>query len=79
MLGFDPLYIANEGKVIIILPESQAEAALAALKAHPLGKEAALIGRVAAAQKTPRVVIDTVIGGTRIVDMLAGEMLPRIC
>ena len=79
MLGFDPLYIANEGKVIIILPEFQAEAALNALKSHPLGKDAAIIGKVTSAQGTPRVSMHTLIGGTRIVDMLTGEMLPRIC
>ena len=80
MLGFDPLYVANEGKVIIILPEEQAEAALAALRNHPYGKEAALIGKVTACSgTTPRVSMQTLIGGTRIVDMLSGEMLPRIC
>ena len=79
MLGFDPLYVANEGKVIIILPKSQAEAALTALRAHPYGKEAALIGTVTECQTTPRVSMQTLIGGTRIVDMLSGEMLPRIC
>lgn len=79
MLGFDPLFVANEGKVIVILPETQADAALASLKAHPLGQNAAIIGKVAAAQGTPRVSMHTLIGGTRIVDMLSGEMLPRIC
>ena len=80
MLGFDPLYVANEGKVIIILPEEQAEAALTALHNHPYGKEAALIGKVTACPgTTPRVSMQTLIGGTRIVDMLSGEMLPRIC
>ncbi len=79
MLGFDPLYIANEGKVIIILPEYQANAALKALNDHPLGKEAALIGKVVKNSTTARVSMKTVIGGTRIVDMLTGEMLPRIC
>lgn len=78
MLGFDPLYIANEGKVIIILPADEAEAALKALHCHPLGKWAARIGEVKPAPKS-RVLLRTVIGGTRILDMLAGEMLPRIC
>jgi len=78
MLGFDPLYIANEGKVIVILPAEEAEQALAVMQAHPYGMDAALIGRVT---QTPasRVLLKTRIGGTRILDMLAGEMLPRIC
>jgi hydrogenase expression/formation protein HypE len=78
MLGFDPLYVANEGKVIIILPANEAETALQTLHEHPLGKNAARIGVV---KKDPpkRVLMKTLIGGTRIVDMLAGEMLPRIC
>jgi hydrogenase expression/formation protein HypE len=79
MLGFDPLYVANEGKVIVIVPASQAEAALSALKAHPLGKDAAIIGKVMETSSSPRVNMQTLIGGTRIVDMLSGEMLPRIC
>jgi hydrogenase expression/formation protein HypE len=80
MLGFDPLYVANEGKVIVILPQKQAQAALDALQAHPLGQDAALVGQVnACAGTTPRVSMHTLIGGTRIVDMLSGEMLPRIC
>jgi hydrogenase expression/formation protein HypE len=79
MLGFDPMYVANEGKVIIILPESQAQKALLGLRTHPLGKDAALIGQVIESSGTPRVTMKTIIGGTRIVDMLTGEMLPRIC
>ncbi len=78
MLGFDPLYIANEGKVIVIVPEAQAEAALNAMRQHPYGKLAARIGSVR--QDPPdRVLLRTLIGGTRILDVLAGEMLPRIC
>jgi len=79
MLGFDPMYVANEGKVIIFLPEAQADNVLNALKNHPLGKNAVIIGQVIQASGTPRVTMKTVIGGTRIVDMLTGEMLPRIC
>jgi hydrogenase expression/formation protein HypE len=79
MLGFDPLYVANEGKVIIILPEVQAQKVLHALKGHPLGKDAVIIGQVMQPASTPRLTLKTVIGGTRIVDMLTGEMLPRIC
>jgi hydrogenase expression/formation protein HypE len=78
MLGFDPLYIANEGKLIAIVSPDHAERALAIMKSHPLGSEAAIIGTV---QPTPsgRVLMQTPIGSTRIVDMLAGELLPRIC
>lgn len=79
ILGFDPMYIANEGKVIIILPEDQARAAIDALHADPLGKHAVIIGSVRESGGTPRVTMKTSIGGTRIVDMLSGEMLPRIC
>jgi len=79
MLGFDPLYVANEGKVIIILPAAEVEAVLLVLKDHLLGKDAALIGYVHKSVSNPRVTMKTRIGGTRIVDMLSGEMLPRIC
>lgn len=79
ILGFDPMYIANEGKVIVILPEHQAQAAIDALHAHPLGENAVIIGQVVNPTGTPRVTMKTNIGGTRIVDMLSGEMLPRIC
>jgi len=79
MLGFDPMYIANEGKVIIILPAEQTESALHALHSHPLGRDAVVIGRIQPPNGTPRVTMKTIIGGTRIVDMLTGEMLPRIC
>jgi hydrogenase expression/formation protein HypE len=79
LLGFDPLYVANEGKVIIILPDNQSGAALRALKSDPYGKDAVMIGYVAQSTGTPRVTLKTAIGGTRIMDMLTGEMLPRIC
>ena len=78
MLGFDPLYVANEGKVIVILPASDVDSALASLRSHPLGKSACLIGMVKQNQE-PLVVMKTHIGATRIVDMLSGEILPRIC
>jgi hydrogenase expression/formation protein HypE len=78
MLGFDPLYIANEGKVIVIVPAAEAETALAALQSHPYGQNAAMIGQVSP-DPPGRVLLRTSIGGTRILDMLAGEMLPRIC
>ena len=78
MLGFDPLYVANEGKVIVIVPASEAESALAALRAHPYGRQAAAIGSVKL-EPAGRVLLKTLIGGTRLLDMLSGEMLPRIC
>jgi len=78
ILGLDPLYLANEGKVVVVTPPEEAEAALAAMKAHPLGAGAAIIGTVAEGQ-AGRVTMQTVFGGRRIVDMLVGEQLPRIC
>ncbi len=78
MLGFDPLYVANEGKVIVILPEEEVESALSAMRNTRYGKEAVRIGTVQEAPAS-RVLIRTLIGGTRILDMLSGEMLPRIC
>ena len=78
ILGFDPLYVANEGRFVCFAPEADAERALRILRAHPLGKEAALIGSVT--QKAPGLVtLESHIGATRIVDMLSGEQLPRIC
>lgn len=78
MLGFDPLYVANEGKVIVIVPADEADAALEAMHRHQYGNEAAVIGEV---MESParRVLMRTLIGGTRILDMLSGEILPRIC
>ena len=78
ILGLDPLYLANEGKIICVVPPEDAETALAALKAHPLGEGAAKIGEVTD-HRAGRVVMQTVFGGRRIVDMLVGEQLPRIC
>lgn len=78
ILGLDPLYLANEGKVVAIVPKGEADAALAALRAHPLGSDAAIIGELQDG-KAGRVTMHTVFGGTRIVDMLVGEQLPRIC
>jgi hydrogenase expression/formation protein HypE len=78
ILGFDPLYVANEGIIVAIVDGAAAEAALAALREHPLGEGAAVIGRVVDAH--PRIVaMKTGIGGTRVVDMLPGDQLPRIC
>jgi hydrogenase expression/formation protein HypE len=78
ILGLDPLTIANEGKLLAIVAPEQAEAALAALRAHPLGREAAIIGEVRA-EPVALVFLKTDIGGTRVLDMLVGDPLPRIC
>jgi hydrogenase expression/formation protein HypE len=78
LLGIDPLYVANEGKLVAVVPAEQAAAALAAVRAHPLGADAAVIGRVAA-EPARVVLLETSFGGTRIVDMLVGDPLPRIC
>ncbi len=78
LLGFDPLYLANEGKLLCIVPAAQADAVLSAMQQDPLGKEACVIGEVVD-QHPGRVVMQTRIGGERIVGMLAGEQLPRIC
>jgi len=78
LLGLDPLHVANEGKLVAVVPAERAEATLAAARAHPQGREAALIGEVVAAHPK-RVTMRSVVGGTRLVSMLAGEQLPRIC
>ncbi len=78
ILGLDPLYLANEGKVIAIVPGEQAESVLSAMRACPEGEHSAVIGEVLAAP-AQRVVLSTGFGGERIVDMLVGEQLPRIC
>jgi hydrogenase expression/formation protein HypE len=78
MLGFDPLYVANEGVLVAFLPDRLADRALAALRGHPLGRDAARIGRVVDAHPG-LVVLETAVGGTRVVDMLPGDQLPRIC
>lgn len=78
LLGFDPLYVANEGKIIVILPEQFAEQALSIIKSHQYGKNAACIGTVNAEPKD-LVLLKTRIGSNRVLDVMAGEMLPRIC
>ncbi len=78
ILGLDPLYLANEGRLVAFAPPDQAEAALAAMRETPEGRGACVIGR--AVEGPPgRVTMETAFGGARIVDMLAGEQLPRIC
>jgi hydrogenase expression/formation protein HypE len=78
MLGFDPLFVANEGKLVAFVKESDAGQILEVMKRAKYGEDAAIIGRVTRAGKT-QVRLRTAIGGTRLVDMLPGEMLPRIC
>ena len=81
MLGYDPLQVANEGKMVCVVAPDEADAALAAMRANRYGADAAIIGEVAAAQpeRGPKVFLRTAFGGTRILDMLVGEQLPRIC
>ena len=78
LLGLDPLYVANEGKLVAIVAPEAAQALLAAMRAHPLGAEAAIIGEIVADQNR-FVQMTTSFGGGRIVDWLSGEQLPRIC
>jgi hydrogenase expression/formation protein HypE len=78
MLGFDPFYVANEGKVVAIVPAEYTEEVLESMRAHTLGEQAVRIGEVTA-KPAGRVLMKTAIGGTRVIDVLAGEMLPRIC
>ena len=78
MLGFDPLTVANEGKLVAFIPPDEAEEALVALRSHPLGREAARIGVVTEEHKG-MVLARTGIGGRRVVDLPLGELLPRIC
>lgn len=78
ILGLDPLYFANEGKLVALVPADRAEVALAAMRAHPAGADAAIIGEVGDSPKGS-VIMHTGFGGERIVDMLVGEQLPRIC
>lgn len=78
MLGLDPFYVANEGKLVAAVPEALAEPLLEAMQAHPRGREAAIVGRVV--EGHPGVVTArTAIGGSRVIDTLVGEQLPRIC
>jgi hydrogenase expression/formation protein HypE len=78
MLGLDPLYVANEGKLIAVVPPEDAGRVLDAMRSHPLGRDAALIGNVV--DDHPGMVIQrSRVGGERVVTLLAGEQLPRIC
>jgi hydrogenase expression/formation protein HypE len=78
ILGLDPLYVANEGKLLAIVAPGDADAVLSAMKSHPLGVDACLIGEVTAEHRG-FVLMRTRVGGMRVVDMLSGEQLPRIC
>jgi hydrogenase expression/formation protein HypE len=78
LLGLDPLYLANEGKLIAICPPQDAGKVLEAMRAHPLGKHAEIIGEVTM-QNPKRVTLRTAIGGHRVLDMLTGAQYPRIC
>ena len=78
ILGIDPLYVANEGKLIAVVAPDVTDEALSALRAHPLGRDAACVGEVRA-EPEGLVLLDTSLGGSRIVDMLVGDPLPRIC
>jgi Hydrogenase maturation factor len=77
-LGLDPLYVANEGKLVAICPAEEADRLLATMRAHPLGRDAAVIGEVTE-DAHHFVQMETAFGGKRIVDWLTGEQLPRIC
>jgi hydrogenase expression/formation protein HypE len=78
LLGLDPLYLANEGKLVAVVAPDAAEAALGAMRVHPRGARAARIGEVRA-DAHGFVTMETVLGGRRVVDWLSGELLPRIC
>ena len=78
MLGLDVLYMANEGKLVAVVPREAAGAVLAAMRAHPAGVDSAIVGEVLA-EPAGHVILNTLFGGERVVDMLVGEQLPRIC
>lgn len=78
LLGLDPMYVANEGKLVAFVPAGDAERVVAAMRAHPLGARAAIIG-TCVAEHPAMVVARTALGGTRVVDLPIGEQLPRIC
>jgi len=78
ILGFDPLFLVNEGKVALFCPPTEAEIILQAMHSHQYGRHAAVIGSVG--EHSPgRVVLKTSVGGERVVDLPAGELVPRIC
>lgn len=79
ILGLDPLYLANEGKIVTVVPQDEVEAAMSAMRDHPYGKDSAVVGSILPQGRAGRVHMQTSFGGKRIVDMLVGEQLPRIC
>jgi hydrogenase expression/formation protein HypE len=78
LLGLDPLHVANEGKLVAIVPQDHADRAVSLLRAHPLGREAAVVGRVDA-DRTPQVLVRGALGALRVLDEPTGAPLPRIC
>jgi hydrogenase expression/formation protein HypE len=78
VFGFDPLYIANEGKVVMVIAAKDADKVIATMQQHELGRNACIIGEITAEHKQ-KVLLETSIGGKRVMDMLTGEQLPRIC
>lgn len=78
ILGLDPLYLANEGKLVVIVPRSHAESVVSAMKSHPAGEDSCIVGEVIDSP-TGVVLLQTAFGAERIVDMLVGDQLPRIC
>ena len=78
ILGLDPLFIANEGKMVVVCAGPDADKVLSVMKAHPLGAGAAVIGRVTETGRS-RVILNTIIGGSRELDLPEGELIPRIC
>jgi len=79
ILGLDPLFLANEGKMVVFCPKTQADAVLSAMHRHPYGQDATVIGAVKPAEGKGRLIMHTMIGGSREVDMPTGELVPRIC
>ncbi len=79
LLGLDPLYLANEGKFVAVIPGECAELVVAALRRLPGAEQACVIGRVEAAGSRPGVTMKTLFGSERMIDMLVGDQLPRIC
>ena len=78
ILGIDPLYVASEGRLVAVVAGDAADRALGLLRSHPLGADAAIVGTVGA-EPEGLVLLDTTLGGSRVVDMLVGDPLPRIC
>jgi hydrogenase expression/formation protein HypE len=78
ILGLDPLYVANEGRLVAVVAPEIADRALSALADHPLGRDAAIVAEVRL-EPPGMVLLETAFGGSRVVDMLAGDPLPRIC